>query len=281
MGSRYEVEVAVTSAKDLKNVNWRHGKLKPYAVVWVDPRNKSTTHVDEEGDTSPNWNDKRIIPLNSPIEDATLYIDVVHVNAAEDTKPLIGSARIGLRDVVDDVGLGSSADRKLELKRPSGRPQGKVKLNVSVRELRYRAPDPYYAPPYGVPPPGARDYVARDYAAPPYGSPYGAPPAYAAPPSGYPAYGAAPPTYGQPSYAHPAYGQGSYYGQQGYGQQGYVEEKKKSKFGGMGTGLAVGAVAGAVGGLALAEGFDALEDKIADDVADRVEDDLGYDGDDF
>ncbi|KAK4431466.1 hypothetical protein Salat_0908700 [Sesamum alatum] len=271
MGSRYEVEVTVTSAKDLKNVNWRHGSLKPYAVVWVDPKNKCSTRVDEDGDTSPYWEEKLVIPFNSPIEDSTLHIDIVHANAAEDTKPLIGSAKLPLRDVVDDVGLGGRVERKLELKRPSGRPQGKVQVSVSVREPRYRAPDPYYAPPYGVPPPGSRDYPA-----PPYGSQYyGAPPAYAAPPSGYPAYGA-PPSYGQPSYGQPAYGQGSY-----YGEQGYVEEKKKSKFGGMGTGLAVGAVAGALGGLALAEGVDALEDKIADDAAERVEDDLGYDGDDF
>ncbi|KAH6804571.1 hypothetical protein C2S51_032818 [Perilla frutescens var. frutescens] len=273
MASRYEVEVTITSAKDLKNVNWRHGKLKPYAVVWVDPNTKTTTYVDDAGDTSPYWDQKLIIPFNTPIEQSTLHIDIVHAQAAEDTKPLIGSARLPLRDVVDDVSLGSRADRTLELKRPSGRPHGKVEVTVSVREHSYRAPEPYYASPYGVPPPAG----SRDYPAPPYASPYGAPPqpAYAAPPSGYPAYGA-PQSYGQP-----AYGQSSYYGQPEYvgGQQGYVDEKKKSKFGGMGTGLAVGAVAGVLGGIALTEGVDALEDKITDDVADKVEDDLGYDDD--
>ncbi|KAL0400726.1 UNVERIFIED_CONTAM: hypothetical protein Slati_4102500 [Sesamum latifolium] len=153
---------------------------------------------------SPYWDQKLVIPFNSPIEDSTLHIDIVHANAAEDTKPLIGSAKLPLRDVVDDVGLGGRLERKLELKRPSGRPQGKLEVSVSVREPRYRAPDPYYAPPYGVPPPATRDYPA-----PPYGNQYyGAPPAYAAPPSGYPAYGA-PPAYGQPSYGQPAYGQGA------------------------------------------------------------------------
>ncbi|CAA2996793.1 SRC2 homolog [Olea europaea subsp. europaea] len=265
MGSRYEVEVTISSAKDLKNVNWRHGKLKPYAVVWVDPKAKCSTRVDEEGDTCPYWDEKIVIPFNTPVEESTLHVDIVHADTVEDTKPLIGSAKLPLREVVDDVGFGSRLEKKLELKRPSGRPQGKLEVNVIVREPRYRAPDPYYAP-YGVPPPGSRDYLA---APPPYGNPYAA-----QPPSGYP-YGA--PSYGQPSYGQPAYGQGGYYGQPGYA----VEEKKKSKFGGMGTGLAVGAVAGALGGLALAEGVDALEDHIADDVEDRVEDDLGYDGDDF
>ncbi|XP_075496018.1 uncharacterized protein LOC142533217 [Primulina tabacum] len=276
MASRYEVEVTVTSAKDLKNINWRHGKLKPYAVVWIDSKNKCSSHVDEEGDTSPYWDQKLTIPFDSPIEDTTLYIDIVHADADEDTKPLIGSAKLPLRNVVDDVGLGSLTDRKLELVRPSGRPHGKVEVKVSVREPRYRAAqDPYHAQPYGVPPPGSRDFTPP----PPYGNPYSAPPAYGSQ-TGYPGYG-------QPSYGQPAgYGQ-SYYGQPGgYGQGSYYGqpppvEEKQSKFGGMGTGLAVGAVAGVLGGVALAEGFDALEDNIADDVADRVEDDLGDEGDDY
>ncbi|KAA8539942.1 hypothetical protein F0562_026634 [Nyssa sinensis] len=287
MASRYEVELTITSAKDLKNVNWRHGLLKPYAVVWVDSKSKSSTRVDDEGDTCPYWDQTLVIPLNAPIEDSTLYIDVVHANPDEDTKPLIGSARLPLRDVVDEVGLGERVQRKLQLKRPSGRPQGKVDVKVAVREPRYRAPDPYHAPPYGV---------SRDYTAPsPYGNPYAPPPPdpyQAVPPSGYP-YGQAPygqPAYGQAPYGQPAYGQAPYgqpaygqapYGQPAYGQQSYAPEKEKSSKFGMGTGLAVGAVGGLLGGLALAEGIDYVEDKIEDDVAEKVEDDLGYDGDDF
>ncbi|PHU19328.1 hypothetical protein BC332_10479 [Capsicum chinense] len=276
MGSRYEVEVKITSAKDLKNVNWRYGPLKPYAVVWVDPNAKGSTKVDEEGDTSPYWNEKLVIPLNSQIEDSTLYIDIVHANSEEDTKPLIGSAKIPLREVVDDVGIGCELERTLQLKRPSGRPQGKVEVRVTVREPQYyRARDAYYPPPYGVPPP------SQPYN---YGGGYGAP--YSAPTPPPPPYGQA--SYGQPAYVvggygQPAYGDGSY-GQPGIGS-GYEEEKKKSKFG-MGTGLAVGAVAGALGGLAIAEGIDHLEDKIADDAAEKVEEDLAdddgdYGGDDF
>ncbi|RYR56174.1 hypothetical protein Ahy_A05g021939 isoform A [Arachis hypogaea] len=224
MGSRYEIEVKLESARGLKNVNWRYGPNRPYAVVWVDPSNKTLTRVDEEGDTDPNWDETLVIPLPpEPLENLTLHVDVVHAGREEDTKPLIGSARLKLAEVLDDVGVGVPLSRTLKLKRPSGRPHGKVNVNVTVREPRYRAPDPYNAPPYG----GSG-----------YGYPYG------------------------------------------------VEEKKKSKFGGMGTGLAVGALAGAVGGIALVEGADYLEDKIADDAAEKVEDDLGYDdggydGDDF
>ncbi|KAK4363058.1 hypothetical protein RND71_018299 [Anisodus tanguticus] len=319
MGSRFEVEVKISSAKDLKNVNWRYGRLKPYAVVWVDPKGKCSTKVDDNGDTSPYWDENLVIPLYSPMEESTLYIDVVHANAPERTKPLIGSAKLPLRDVVDSVGIGNSFERELELKRPSGRPQGKVKVEVTVRDRRYRAPDPYYTPPYGVPPPaGSRDYAApppQPYGGGAYGAPAPAPSPYAAPPSGYPysaapasaptpaygqrpSYGAPAPDYGQqPSYGAPApaygqqpsygappapYGQQGSYEQPGYGQkQGYGYEEKKGKFGGMGlgAGLAVGAVAGALGGLAIAEGIDHIEDNIAEKAAEKVEDDL--DDDDY
>ncbi|KAJ7969906.1 C2 domain protein [Quillaja saponaria] len=281
MASGYEVELKISSAKDIKNVNWRYGPNRPYAVVWVDPKNKCSTKVDEIGDTCPNWDETLVIPLPSgPIEDFTLYMDIVHAGSEEDTKPLIGSARLKLSEVLDDVGIGESANRSLKLKRPSGRPHGKVEVKVTIRQTGYRARDSYYAPPYGVPPPATREYQAP----PAYGTPYGAPPPTydpyysAAPPAGYPysAYNAQPPPPQQPQpYGQTSYGYGQ--GQPLYGQ----EEKKKSKFGGMGTGLAVGAVAGVLGGLAIAEGADYVEDKIADDVADKVEDDLGYDGDDF
>uniref|UniRef100_A0A2P2MXQ3 C2 domain-containing protein n=1 Tax=Rhizophora mucronata TaxID=61149 RepID=A0A2P2MXQ3_RHIMU len=295
MASR-EVEVIISSAKDLKNVNWRNGPVRPYAVLWVDPKYKCSTKVDEEGDTCPVWDETLVIPLPpGPVEDQTLYIDIVHAGSEEDTKPLIGSAKLKLHDVIEDVGYGERAFRNLKLKRSSGRPHGKVEVKVAIREPRYRAPDPDYAPSYGVQRTASREYAAPYEAVPrSYGNPYAPPPPnpyYSAPPGGYP-YGAPPqPAYGQP---HPAYGQPqpgygqpqpAYGGQPSYGeyqQPVYVqEEKKKSKFGGMGTGLAVGAAAGALGGLALAEGFDALEDKIADDAAEKVEDDLGYDGDDF
>ncbi|KAJ4975530.1 hypothetical protein NE237_000636 [Protea cynaroides] len=252
-----EAKVTISSAKDLKNINWRHGPLKPYAVVWIDPKAKFSTTVDHNGDTCPNWDETLIIPVTVPIDEATLFIDVVQADADEDTKPLIGSTRVPLKEILDDVGVGESVFRTLQLRRPSGRPQGKLEAKIQVIDTRYHAPDAYYAPPYGVPPPPAN--TSRDFSTP-YGYPY-APPTYAAAP---------PPV----EYA-PAYGQPPVYGYGG----GAVEEKKKSKFG-MGTGLAVGAVAGVLGGLALAEGAEYLEDKIADDVAEKVEDDLRYDDDD-
>lgn len=153
MGSRYEVELTVGSAKDLKNVNWRNGDLKPYAVLWIDGGAKCSTRVDLDNGENPAWDEKVVVPLppTSRIQDAVLYIDVVHANAAEGTKPLVGSARLPLRDVVDDAGIGGRASRNLRLKRPSGRPQGRLDVRVAVKEpSRYYDPNPGYPAPTGI-----------------------------------------------------------------------------------------------------------------------------------
>ncbi|KAM3295587.1 hypothetical protein ACQJBY_038079 [Aegilops geniculata] len=287
MGSRYEVEVTVGSARDLKNVNWRNGDLQPYAVLWVDDGPKCSTRVDLDNGESPVWDEKLTVPLPpsaARLEDAVLRIDVVHAGAAEGTKPLVGSARLPLRDILDDAGLGGRASRTLRLKRPSGRPQGRLDVRVAVREAA-RYYDPAYPPPYG-------QSQSRDpYAAPaPYGSGgygYGQQQQqpYAAPPSGYPAaYGAGAPP--QPAGYPAAYGGGAQpaYGSGGYGSGSVSDPAAKKKGMGMGAGLAVGAAAGVLGGLALAEGASYLEDKFEDDVAEKVEDDLaggGYDDDDY
>ncbi|XP_010671655.2 uncharacterized protein LOC104888395 [Beta vulgaris subsp. vulgaris] len=257
MASRYEVEVTLSSAKDLKNINWRYGPIRPYVIVWINPDRKVTSRTDDEGDTSPQWNQTLMVPLDRPIEEATLCIDVVHhASAEEDIKPLIGSTKVELRDIVDDVGIGALATRNLKLKRPSGRPHGKLELEITVRNPQYHSSNMYPAP----------QPVEYRAAAAPHD---------AAPPSGYP-YNSG---YGQPTYE---YGQPTRYGYEYEHEQGRpVEEKKKSGFGGMGTGLAIGAAAGLVGGIALAEGYDALEDHIVDEAAEQVEDDLGGDDDDY
>ncbi|XP_050364160.1 protein SRC2 [Argentina anserina] len=264
MASGYEVEVAISSAKGLKNVNWRHGELKPYAVVWADPNNKCSTHVDEYGDDSPTWDETLSIPLRGPVEDSTLFVDIIHVKGDEDVKPLIGSAKLPLREALEDVGLGVPSDHILKLKRPSGRPQGKLEVKVTIRLPRYQAPDLYRSPMpygYGVPPPQTREYGAPqqyNYAyAPPTQPQY-----YQSSGAGY--------GYNQPSYDQTQYGSGGSYG---YGSS--EKPKEKSKFG-VGTGVAVGAVAGVLGGLAIVEGVDYLEDKVADDAAEKAEEDLGY-----
>ncbi|PPD97072.1 hypothetical protein GOBAR_DD05860 [Gossypium barbadense] len=191
MAAPQEIQVTFVSGKDLQNVNWRHGPIKPYAVVWVDPSSKLATKVDEKGDTYPTWNSTLVIPLFCPINDDTnLYVDVIHAGNEEKTKPLIGSAKLNLRDVLKDSGRYGEYEKSLKLKRPSGRPQGKVDVKVLIRGPGYHVPDQSRAiPSYGHP------------QSAPYGAPQPAP--YGAHPST--PYGAYPPaSYGAlPGYGYP------------------------------------------------------------------------------
>ncbi|KAL4191452.1 hypothetical protein AMTRI_Chr07g29980 [Amborella trichopoda] len=268
-----ELELTVVSAKDLKNVNWRHGDIKPYVVAWVDPDRKFSTGVDEEGDTSPVWNNKLTIPLRDHPEDSTLQIDVVHAGSEEKTKPLIGSATLALREVIEDAGFDHGLSKTLKLKRSSGRPHGKIEVEILIRDRYARKPaaETYD---YGRHP-APESYSGYGYGAPPAPSVY-------APPTGVGYYGGAAPSGGghYGNYGEAAPPAAGYYGN--YQAAPPPPEKKGSKMG-MGTGLAIGAVGGVLGGLALAEGVDYVEDKIADDVTERVEDDLAADeyGDDY
>ncbi|TVU44599.1 hypothetical protein EJB05_04044, partial [Eragrostis curvula] len=65
------------------------------------------------------------------------------------------SSSLFLRDVLDDAGVGGRASHSLRLKRPSGRPQGKLNVRVAVKEpKRYYDPNLHPAPGYAF---SARD----------------------------------------------------------------------------------------------------------------------------
>ena len=258
MAGRNEVEMTLISGKNLKNVNWKNGDLHPYAALWVDPAAKVTTKVAVDGGNSgedPQWNEKITIPLPDgvAIREAVIFVDVVHANADKETKPLIGSARVDLSEIVDKVGIGGKQTRTLKLKRPSGRPHGTIEVEIAVKEpFRYyeAAPPPplsagHYAPPvydqqarghsgapppvydqqergYSVAPPPLYDQQARGYreAPPPFYDQQMRGYSGAPPPFGYGSYGtlygAAPPS-GYPSYGAPPSG----YPPSGYPPSGY------------------------------------------------------------
>lgn len=294
-----DLDLTIISAKHLKNVNWKNGELKPYAVFWVDPDRRLATKSDDSGSTRPVWNERFTLPLSSPLQDSFLTLEIFHSKPSETPKPLVGTLRVPLKDLSDPDDL--TRIRTFELARPSGRLQGKIRIKLAVRE-RPLPPDYHITPPPSyyystapLPPAPVRDY--RIYSTSPYSSSLPTPPPALAPapaPSPPPSYhyssypdaysgyysgyysSAPPPPPPRPlfdrpvSYAGPSapvdytpYDQKPSYGQ--------YDQKPKSggKFG-LGTGLAVGAVAGALGGIALEEGLKYEEEKIAE----RVENDL-------
>ncbi|KAK9153559.1 hypothetical protein Sjap_001039 [Stephania japonica] len=271
----YDLDVTVISAKHLKNVNWRHGDLKALATLWLDPLSRFTTKVDESGSTRPVWNERFTIPITTlPLHDSLLTIEISHL----DSPTLVGNLQFPLKDLLGSEDL--SPLRTLPLRRPSGRPQGKIRLKLALRDRPAPPPPPNTSRRL---PPTTREY--RSYAPPsPYSSAHAPPPVPVPAAYSYSGYSDPYPGYYSGYYSHstppppppprPFFERSSYGGMSGpsapvVDYSGYEQKPRGSKMG-LGAGLAVGAVAGALGGLALEEGLKYEEEKIAE----RAENDL-------
>ncbi|KAB1217771.1 hypothetical protein CJ030_MR3G014819 [Morella rubra] len=284
-----DLELTIVSAKHLKNVNWKNGDLKPYAVFWVDSDRRLATKSDDSGSTRPVWNERFTLSLALPLQDSVLTLEIFHSKPSETSKPLVGTLRVPLKDLSNNPD-DSNRIKTFELVRPSGRPQGKIRVKLAVRERPLppdyhiaHQPSYFYSSAPALPP---RDY--RGYSPSPYTSQLPVPSPTPSPPPPYPYssysdtysgyypgyYSSAPPP---PMPPRPFFDRPVNYGGPG-GPSGpsapvdyspYDQKPKTTKMG-MGTGLAVGAVAGTLGGLALEEGLKYEEEKVTD----RVENDL-------
>ncbi|XP_006645033.2 leucine-rich repeat extensin-like protein 3 [Oryza brachyantha] len=260
-----DLEVTVVSGKHLKNVNWRRGDLRAYVIAYLDPSRRVSTRPDDVGGCKPAWNERIVLPLPPHLSahdpSLLLSLDVFHSKPSDSPKPLVGSARSPLRDLLFSTNPNPSPDSPasslitLPLLRPSGRPQGKLRIRLALRERSPPPPEPQYPPPssspYYFPPPPPPAYSAP----PQYGSEqyYRSGGYYSAPPPPpqyeYTAGPSAPVEYSRQYDPRAGSGSGRY---------------------GVGTGVAVGAVAGALGGLAIDEGVKYKEEKSAERVEDKV-----------
>ncbi|OAY46211.1 formin-like protein 5 [Manihot esculenta] len=280
-----DLELTLVSAKHLKNVNWKNGDLKAYAVFWVDPDRRLATKSDDSGSTRPVWNERFTLPLLLPPQESHLTLEIFHSKPSDTPKPLVGTLRVPLKDLPDPD--DTTRLRTFELSRPSGRPQGKIRIKLGLRErpmpppvLDYHHLAPpqnyYYNTAHMPPPPAPRDYrYGPTMPPPPSLSPPPPPPQYSSYHDGYPPY--YPGYYSSvpapaPAQPRPFFDRmGSYGGPSApVDYSSYDQRQKGGGKMGFGTGVAVGAVAGALGGLALEEGLKYEEEKIAE----RVENEL-------
>ncbi|KAL2542431.1 Calcium-dependent lipid-binding (CaLB domain) family protein [Abeliophyllum distichum] len=181
----YNLDITIINAKHLKNVNRRQGDHRPYIIFWVDPDRRLATKPDDSGTTRPVWNERFVLPLSLPPRDSLLTLVIFHSRPSETSKPLVGTLRIELRDLLVDSNESAIRVKSFEFKRPSGRPHGKIRLKLSLRE---RSNDNYQtAPPSSYIYSTARSpplptYPGRDYGG--YSSaPYSSLPVVHQPPS--------------------------------------------------------------------------------------------------
>ncbi|KMT13906.1 hypothetical protein BVRB_4g077470 [Beta vulgaris subsp. vulgaris] len=126
------LHINIISARDLAPVS---KSMNTYVVGWVNPNRKLTTRVDHKGNNCPEWNDKfvfRVTPkfLNS---DSSI-VDIEIYSQAWLRDALIGSVRVSIANLIPTGYQNGSTRRSvaLQIRRPSGRPQGILNVVVSV-----------------------------------------------------------------------------------------------------------------------------------------------------
>ncbi|EPS62035.1 hypothetical protein M569_12761, partial [Genlisea aurea] len=132
------LEINVISAQELEPVR---KKMQTYATAWVHPQRKLSTSVDNDGNTSPTWNDKFVFKVDEDfLRNDTSAVSIEILAEHWFTDIVVGSVRIIIGNLIPPhvwtdrrhhhrIGMQFIA---LQVRRPSGRPQGILNIGVAV-----------------------------------------------------------------------------------------------------------------------------------------------------
>ncbi|KAL3564955.1 hypothetical protein D5086_033001 [Populus alba] len=130
------LEINVISGQDLAPVS---KSMRTYAVAWVHPGRKLSTKVDQNGHINPQWNEKFVFRVDDTFinaENSSIMIEIYAAAWLRDVQ--IGSVRVLISN------LFPSNNNKmrfvaLQVRRPSGRPQGILNMGVQVLDSTMRS----------------------------------------------------------------------------------------------------------------------------------------------
>ncbi|KAE8712163.1 putative Plasmodesmata-located protein 2 [Hibiscus syriacus] len=138
------LEMNLVSAEELASVS---KNMKTYAVVWIKPDEKLATGVDQKGGTDPTWNERFTFKFDDKFlnsEDAKIVVEIYAAAWVKDA--LVGSVNVLFNDIfhlrsVADAKTNNSTRRTvtLQIRRPSGRPQGILKMEVALVDSTMRS----------------------------------------------------------------------------------------------------------------------------------------------
>ncbi|XP_050221344.1 uncharacterized protein LOC126671606 [Mercurialis annua] len=133
------LEINVISAQDLAPVS---KSMRTYAVVWVHPERKLTTRIDQNGHTNPQWNEKFVFRVDDTFlnsETSSIMIEIYAAAWLRDVQ--IGSVRVLISNLFPSPANNNSKMRfvALQIRRPSGRPQGILNMGVQLLDNTMRS----------------------------------------------------------------------------------------------------------------------------------------------
>ncbi|KAM4119580.1 hypothetical protein ACJW30_03G071000 [Castanea mollissima] len=135
MSQSHLLEINLVSAQDLEPVS---KVMNTYAVTWLNPERKLLTKVDQDGYTNPTWNEKFLFRVDNEFLNSDTSAIMVEIHASSWLRDiLIGTVRV----LVNNLLLPQATSRKgksrmrivpLQVRRPSGRPQGILNVGVTL-----------------------------------------------------------------------------------------------------------------------------------------------------
>ncbi|KAJ9180009.1 hypothetical protein P3X46_008318 [Hevea brasiliensis] len=132
------LEINVISAQDLAPVS---KSMRTYAVVWVHPERKLTTRIDQSGNTNPQWNEKFVFRVDDTFLNSETSGIMIEIYAAAWLRDLqIGSVRVLISNLFPSNNNNSKMRFvALQIRRPSGRPQGILNMGVQLLDNTMRS----------------------------------------------------------------------------------------------------------------------------------------------
>ncbi|KAL1206156.1 Protein SRC2 [Cardamine amara subsp. amara] len=145
------LELNIISAQDLAPVS---RKMKTYAVAWVHSERKLTTRVGYTGGTNPTWNDKFVFRVNEDFlyaDTSAVVIEIYTLHWFRDVH--VGTIRILISNLIPPnrrPGYRTNDEYRrtpppgmrfvaLQVRRPSGRPQGILSIGVGILDGSMRS----------------------------------------------------------------------------------------------------------------------------------------------
>ncbi|KAL9232931.1 hypothetical protein vseg_007991 [Gypsophila vaccaria] len=137
------LEINLISAQDIAKVS---KSMRTYAIAWVHPDRKLTTRVDTHGGTNPTWNDKFVFRVDSQFlksDTSAIMIEIYALHWFKDVH--VGTVRVLVGNLIppqtrshnqNHIGMRFVA---LQVRRPSGRPQGILNVGVTVLDSTMRS----------------------------------------------------------------------------------------------------------------------------------------------
>ncbi|KAL7105618.1 hypothetical protein ACP275_07G055000 [Erythranthe tilingii] len=140
------LEINIISAQDLEPLS---RKMRTYATAWMHQSRKLSSCVDNDGKTNPTWNDKFVFRVDDEFlrqDTSAIMIEIYAAHWFRDV--LVGTVRVLVGNLIPPPTrthqqtnhyTGGMRFVALQVRRPSGRPQGILNIGVALLDSSMRS----------------------------------------------------------------------------------------------------------------------------------------------